>query len=88
MRRDGAMLLGKGAGQFRDGSAHFFHKGTNERWRGIFRDDDLALYDAKMATLPEDCARWIAGGRAAVDPGAQDGGAAVSRGGRKAQRTG
>jgi aryl sulfotransferase len=63
MRRDGAVLMGKVAAVFRDGGSGFFHKGTNARWRGIFRQDDLALYDAKIAAkLTPACARWIASG--------------------------
>ena len=33
---------------FQGGSSRFFHAGTNERWRGIFHDEDLALYEAKV----------------------------------------
>jgi aryl sulfotransferase len=64
MRRDGETLMANVAGIFRDGSRRFFHKGTNERWRGIFREDDLALYDAKVeAMFSPACARWVAEGR-------------------------
>jgi aryl sulfotransferase len=59
MRRDGAILMGRVAEIFRDGSTHFFHSGTNQRWRGVFREDDLALYQAKLGRLPPDCARWV-----------------------------
>jgi hypothetical protein len=52
------------AGLFLGGSQRFFLKGTNERWRGIFRDEDLALYDATVqAMLPPECAKWVASGR-------------------------
>ena len=43
MRRDGPTLMGSGAGQFRGGADRFFHRGTNERWRGVFQNEDLAL---------------------------------------------
>ena len=64
MRRDGTVLLGKVAAIFQGGSSHFFHQGTNQRWRGVFADDDLALYDAKAAAqLSPACAQWVANGR-------------------------
>jgi aryl sulfotransferase len=70
MRRDGDTLMGSVASSFAGGSRRFFHRGTNERWRGVFRGEDLARYDAKVETmLSAACARWIASGRlAAGDP--------------------
>jgi aryl sulfotransferase len=71
MRRDGDRLMGPVAANFRGGAARFFHAGTNGRWRGVFRDDDLALYDAKLAVeLPPACSRWLAHDcRTAAAPG-------------------
>lgn len=66
MRKEGAGLLGRMAGAFRDGGAGFIHKGANGRWRDLYHAGDLALYDAAMARLPEDCARWLAQGRTAA----------------------
>ena len=45
-------------------SIPFFNKGTNGRWQGVFRPEDLALYDAKVkqAFSPE-LARWLEHGR-------------------------
>lgn len=64
MRRDGEILMGNVAAAFRGGAARFFHKGTNDRWRGLYRDEDLALYEAKLrAELPPACARWVESGR-------------------------
>ena len=70
MRRDGSALMGSVAGIFKEGSERFFFKGSNERWRGVATEEDLALYDAKVATmLSPECARWIGGGRfQAADP--------------------
>jgi aryl sulfotransferase len=70
MRRDGDVLMGRTGGIFQGGAGRFFHMGTNERWRGHFRAEDLALYDAKLqARLPVGCARWVSGGRSkAGDP--------------------
>jgi aryl sulfotransferase len=63
MRRDGEALMGGMAGIFRGGAGRFFHVGTNGRWRGVFREEDLALYEAKVGSeLPPDCARWVAHG--------------------------
>jgi aryl sulfotransferase len=63
MRRDGRVLMGNVGTIFQEGSSRFFHKGTNERWRGVFLEDDLALYDAKVAAkLSPACARWLANG--------------------------
>lgn len=68
MRRDGAALMGKVAALFQEGSNRFFHKGTNQRWRGIFRKEDLELYDAKVrATFSPSCARWVANGRLSAE---------------------
>jgi aryl sulfotransferase len=65
MRQNGDALMGAVAACFRDGGRRFFHKGTNGRWRNIFREEDLALYDAKLrAELPPACARWVTHGRA------------------------
>jgi aryl sulfotransferase len=64
MRRAGDKLMGGMTAIFENGSRGFFFQGTNERWRGVLADADLALYDAKAASmlLPE-CRRWLAGGR-------------------------
>jgi len=64
MRRDGEKLMSTSALQFQGGSQRFLFKGTNERWRGVFREGDLTLYDAKVrAMLPPACAQWMASGR-------------------------
>lgn len=64
MRRDGDALMGSVATSFEGGGRRFFNQGCNGRWRGVFREEDLALYDAKIeATLTAPCARWVAGGR-------------------------
>ena len=69
MRRDGEALMGSVAGSFRGGAARFFREGANGRWRGVFRDEDLAVYDALVAAaLPPSCARWLARGRSGARP--------------------
>jgi hypothetical protein len=64
MRRDGTALMSNVASIFKEGSQAFFFKGTNERWRGVAAEADLALYEAKAnALLSRECARWVARGR-------------------------
>ena len=56
--------MGSSAAIFQGGAARFFHQGTNGRWRGVFHEEDLALYDAKVeAEFSPECARWVAEGR-------------------------
>jgi aryl sulfotransferase len=63
MRRDGDTLMGGMAQVFSGGAASFFHQGRNGRWRGVYRNEDLALYDAKVArSLDPAAARWLADG--------------------------
>lgn len=64
MRRDGETLMSSVASSITDGSRRFFFKGTNERWRGVLAEADLALYAAKAEKkLSPACARWVAQGR-------------------------
>ena len=64
MRRDGDTLMSTLANRFQGGSQRFFFQGRNERWRGVFSQEDLARYDAKVrAFLSPACARWVALGR-------------------------
>lgn len=50
---------------FEGGQRRFFFKGSNERWRGVLNDDDLALYEeAKERVLSPDCAAWLESGGA------------------------
>jgi aryl sulfotransferase len=64
MRQDGEVLMGSVSTIFQDRAARFFHRGRHSRWRGVFREEDLALYDAKVeAELSPTCARWVAHGR-------------------------
>jgi aryl sulfotransferase len=67
MRKDGDVLMSHVAGIFQGGSRRFFHKGSNERWRGVARKADLALYDANLRKLSPACARWITSGRLGND---------------------
>lgn len=68
MRRDGEALLPAHAGHFQGGADRFLFKGTNGRWRDVLRPEDIAAYEARAAaSLPADCARWLARGWLAAD---------------------
>ncbi len=44
-------------------SGNFFHKGTNRRWQGVLRDDQIAAYDAlTVRELGAEHAHWLAQG--------------------------
>ena len=64
MQRDGEALLPHAGRIFQDGHRRFLNKGTNNRWRGVFRDDDLVQYREKLDALPPECAAWLEHGRA------------------------
>jgi aryl sulfotransferase len=70
MKRDGTRLLPTADRAFQGGAGRFLHKGTNERWRGVLTDGDLALYEAKVReAFTPGLAAWVEGGmRAAGDP--------------------
>ena len=69
MQRDGDILLSSVGKIFKEGGRRFFFKGTNDRWRGVFREADLALYrETLAATLPPAGVAWIEQGRTAGDP--------------------
>jgi aryl sulfotransferase len=66
--RESAIAAGSPIGAFfRDGARGFYYKGTNERWRSLLDEDELALYrGTRDRVLPPDCARWLEGGAAAL----------------------
>lgn len=72
MRMQGAALMPNVTQLFDKGAETFFNKGTNGRWKGVFREDDLTRYDAKIAKhFSPGCAAWHAKGRiAAGEPSA------------------
>jgi len=46
---------------------HFFNKGTNGRWRDVFAEEDLALYEMKVREkFSSDLAAWLSSGRLAT----------------------
>ncbi|WP_408611843.1 sulfotransferase domain-containing protein [Falsiroseomonas oryzae] len=70
MKRDGKRLLPNADRAHEGGADRFFFKGTNDRWRGVLTEDDLALYEVKVRErFPPGLATWVDGGRrAAGDP--------------------
>lgn len=66
MKEQGAALLPQAGLVFDGGSTWFLNKGSNGRWRDVFRPDDLARYDAMVAAnFSPDLAHWLANGRLA-----------------------
>jgi aryl sulfotransferase len=71
MRRTGNQLMPRLLATFEGGTDRFFLKGENDRWRGIFADSDVDLYDRKAeAKLTPECALWLTCGRlsSGIDP--------------------
>lgn len=60
MRRDGAKLNPHAGKIWRGGTDHFYNRGTNARWVGVFRDQDLELYQRKLDQLGDPAlAHWL-----------------------------
>jgi aryl sulfotransferase len=69
MQAEGDQLMPQTRAMFAEGSRRFFNKGTTGRWRGVLTDDDLALYEAKVASAFTPGLRaWAEGGRAGGAP--------------------
>lgn len=70
MRRVGDQLMPRLLMSFEGGTDRFFFKGENDRWRGVFDERDLAVYESKLKSrVPPACAKWLALGRlAGIDP--------------------
>ena len=48
---------------FAGGTASFFFKGSNGRWKEVLDETDLAMYeDTKARVLSADCADWLENG--------------------------
>ena len=59
-----ARALGGMEFAFKGGADTFFNKGTNGRWQGVFKPEDLAAYDARVKREFEpELARWLERGR-------------------------
>ena len=70
MKGDAARLMPGAEGVWKGGANTFLNKGTNKRWEGVFREDDLARYAAKVeAEFSPALAAWCEHGRlVAGDP--------------------
>jgi aryl sulfotransferase len=70
MKQNGAQILAKLEHLFRGGHESFLHQGTNERWRGVLTEADLALYEKQAhAALSPGLFNWLRNGRrVAGDP--------------------
>jgi aryl sulfotransferase len=70
MRAQGDEILPHMQMTWDEGARRFLHKGTNERWRGVVSDEDLADYAAAVRThFSPALAAWLEGGRlVAGDP--------------------
>ena len=63
MKRNAEVVGPLGARNLAGGSASFFHRGSNGRWREVLTGEDVAAYEqAVAANLDPDCARWLATG--------------------------
>ncbi len=71
MKKQGGEIFPGISRIFTEGANRFFNKGVNGRWKGVFSEEDLALYDAKLKkALPPDCINWLEFGRqGAATPG-------------------
>ena len=64
MQAAGDELMPQTRVMFAEGSRRFFNKGVNGRWRDVFTDDDLTLYEARVReSLGPGLAAWLQGGR-------------------------
>jgi len=60
MQSEGERLMPNVTRMFSEGAKRFFNKGQSRRWKGIFRDEDLRLFDQKMRDkLDPQCAQWL-----------------------------
>jgi aryl sulfotransferase len=65
--RNSGTAIGDFDRMFDGGLQGFIFKGTNGRWRDVLTAEDLELYRQKVTeALPNDCARWVEGGRHAI----------------------
>jgi len=63
MRKAGDELMPTVTRLFTDRASRFFNRGTNRRWDGAYREEDLRLYQSKIEALSPECATWIEFGR-------------------------
>ena len=72
MRKDAAVLIPNVARNFEGGALRLVNKGQSGRWRGIYDESDVELFDKKLRdAVPDVYADWLLKGRIAgtgIDP--------------------
>jgi aryl sulfotransferase len=72
MRKDAAVLIPEMAKNFEGGALRLLNKGQSGRWRGVYDEADVELFDKKLRNaVPDDYTDWLLAGRIAgrgVDP--------------------
>jgi aryl sulfotransferase len=72
MRKNAELLIPEMAKNFESGALRLVNKGQSGRWRGIYHETDLVLFDKKLReAVPDAYADWLLAGRIAgsgVDP--------------------
>lgn len=64
MKKNGAQILPQAGMAWDKGYERFLFKGSNERWRGVLSEEQLARYEARVkAELEPGLADWLANGR-------------------------
>lgn len=67
MKRHAALVAPLAGAMFEGGAESFINKGVNGRWQQVLTADDCARYEARArAELGEECAAWLAMGRAGI----------------------
>lgn len=72
MRKDAAALIPEMAKNFEGGALRLVNRGQSGRWRGLYNEADVELFDEKLReAVPGDYADWLIAGRiagAGIDP--------------------
>ena len=72
MRKDAAVLIPEMAKNFEGGALRLLNKGQSGRWRGLYDEADVELFDHKLRrAVPDAYSDWLIAGRIAgggVDP--------------------
>ena len=72
MRKDAAVLIPEMAKNFEGGALRLVNKGQSGRWRGVYDEADVQLFENKLrSAVPDSYADWLLAGRIAgsgVDP--------------------
>jgi aryl sulfotransferase len=62
MRKEGMALIPRTAKLFRGEAERLFYKGQIGRWRDLFEQEDLELFEQKLKVLPGEYANWLIAG--------------------------